>query len=90
VLLKLLALHYFRDIYNAYYLHNITQFNIIDDDEVNGPGICRRLPLRRVNCWDGNNRRDVDIDEFDVDDIDGQGMIKITMHNWTLKHSLFY
>ena len=49
----------------------------IDDDEVNGPGICRRLSLRRGNCWDGDSRRDDDIDEFDADNIDGQGTIKI-------------
>ena len=47
----------------------------VDDDEVRGPGICRRLSLARRNCWDGNNRIDNDIDEFDFDSIDRQGII---------------
>ena len=54
----------------------IWYFHTADDDEVRarGPGICRRLTLRRTNCWDGDNERNADIDEFDSDDIDGQGM----------------
>lgn len=77
-----------------HYLHNasytikliLLSYYFVDDDEVNGPGICRLLPLARGNCWDGNNRRDSDIDEFDVDDIDGQGnnMLKMKCNNATL------
>ena len=65
----------------------------VDDDELSGRGICRRLSLIRAGCWDGNNRRDNDIDEFDVDDIDGQGMLNSDtiiimqhLHSYTHSH----
>ena len=37
--------------------------------------MCQRLDTARENCWDGERDRDTDIDEFDEDGIDGQGII---------------
>lgn len=51
-----------------------------------GPGICRRLALRRTNCWDGDNERGIDIDDFDFDDIDGQGTYPIIVQIY-IKHT---
>ena len=39
-----------------------------------GPGLCRRIVTSRVNCWDDDEVRSIDIPEFDGDDIEDQGM----------------
>ena len=39
-----------------------------------GPGLCRLLNTTRTNCYDGNANRTEDIEEFDGDDIEDQGI----------------
>ena len=62
--------------HNAILMCDIILFfthNYVDDNDVRGPGICRRLALRRTSCWDGDNERDTDIEDFDFGNIDAQG-----------------
>ena len=51
------------------------KFNTERPARARGPGFCRLLNTSRADCWDGNVNRTDDIEEFDGDNIEDQGLI---------------
>ena len=65
-------------------------YNLNTGRPARGPGFCRLLNTSRAECWDGNTNRTDDIEDFNGDSIEDQGIhyYLFLSHSITSSHDL--